>query len=40
MRILVLKRLNMLISAALVSLFTLSLVVYPREGVAAALSGA
>ena len=39
MRILVLKRLNMLISAALVSLFTLSLVVYPREGVAAALAG-
>ena len=39
MRILVLKRLNMLISAALVSLFTLSLVVYPKEGVAAALAG-
>jgi sporulation integral membrane protein YlbJ len=39
LRILVLKKLNMLIGAGLVSLLTLSLVVCPKEGVEAAVSG-
>ncbi len=39
MRVLFLKRVNGLIGAALVTLFTLSLVIYPKEGVEAAVAG-
>lgn len=39
MRILILKRLNVLIGAGLVSLITLSLVIYPEDGVKAAVGG-
>jgi sporulation integral membrane protein YlbJ len=39
MRILVLKKLPILVGALLVSLLTLSLVIYPKEGVEAAVAG-
>lgn len=39
MRILFIKKINMLFSAALISLLTFSLVVYPKEGVQAATAG-
>lgn len=39
MRILILKRINVLLGAGLVSLLTLSLVIYPEDGVNAAVGG-
>ncbi|MGE5604153.1 MAG: nucleoside recognition domain-containing protein, partial [Bacteroidota bacterium] len=39
MRILILKRINVLLGAGLVSLLTLSLVIYPEDGVNAAVAG-
>ena len=39
MRILILKRINVLLGAGLVSLLTLSLVIYPEDGVIAAVGG-
>ncbi len=39
MRILLLKRINVLLGAGLVSLLTLSLVIYPEDGVSAAVGG-
>jgi sporulation integral membrane protein YlbJ len=39
MRILILRKLNVMLGAALVSLLTLSLVIFPKEGVEAAIVG-